>query len=34
MKPKQAARITSLFTDPARLDSMLVSDFMADLVTH
>jgi len=33
-EPRQAAKITSLFTDPARLDSMLVSDFMGELVTH
>jgi 2-methylcitrate dehydratase len=33
-EPRQAARITSLFTDPARLDTLLVSDFMAELTTH
>src|SRR6185312_14364416 len=33
-EPRQAARITSLFTDPARLDTLLVSDFMGELVTH
>ena len=33
-EPRQAAKITSLFTDPARLDAMLVSDFMGELVTH
>jgi 2-methylcitrate dehydratase len=32
-EPKQAARITSLFADTARLDAMPVSDFMAELVT-
>jgi len=33
-EPKQAARITALFADSARLDAMLVSDFMAELATH
>jgi 2-methylcitrate dehydratase len=31
-EPRQAARITSLFADFARLDAMPVSDFMAELV--
>jgi 2-methylcitrate dehydratase len=31
-EPRQAARITSLFADPAKLDTMPVSDFMAELV--
>lgn len=33
-EPRQAARITSLFADPARLDALPVSDLMGELATH
>jgi 2-methylcitrate dehydratase len=33
-EPRQAAQITSLFADPAKLDVLPVSDLMAALATH
>jgi hypothetical protein len=33
-EPEQAARITSLFAEPAKLDALPVSDHMAALATR